>query len=98
MGRDVAACLVLVCFLTMAASLVILSGHTFKTAGVVEGKKQLQSSLGGVGMGSVVVPAWNFGDFDPRLQPAGYDQLYPIPGGYSYSPDRLSMVSHFPAR
>jgi len=54
-----------------------------------------QTALGGMGMGATTVPAWNFSDFDPRLQPDGYDRLYPIPGGYSYSPDRLTMVSSF---
>ncbi len=58
-------------------------------------QEYFQRSLGGMGMGAVTVPAWNFGDFDPRLQPGHYDRCYPIPGGYSYSPDRLSMVSLF---
>ncbi len=59
------------------------------------GSKSFQTALGGMGMGAVTVPSWNFGDFDPRLQPGGYDRSYPIPGGYSYSPDRLTMVSSF---
>ena len=54
-----------------------------------------QRGIGGVGMGAVMVPAWNFCDFDPRLQSHGFDTLYPVPAGYSYSPDRLSMVSSF---
>jgi hypothetical protein len=59
------------------------------------GSKLFQTALGGMGMGATTVPSWNFGDFDPRLQPGGYDRSYPIPGGYSYSPDRLTMVSSF---
>ncbi len=54
-----------------------------------------QKSIGGVGLGAVLVPAWNFSDFDPRLQPEATDSLYPLPGGYAYSPDRLAMVSNF---
>ena len=54
-----------------------------------------QQQIGGVGLGAIVVPAWNFVDYDPRLQPVAADNLYPIPGGYSYSPDRLAMVSGF---
>ncbi|MEN8200383.1 MAG: hypothetical protein ABFR63_09970 [Thermodesulfobacteriota bacterium] len=59
------------------------------------GAESFQAAVGGMGMGAVTVPSWNFGDFDPRLQPGGYDRSYPIPGGYSYSPDRLTMVSSF---
>ncbi len=54
-----------------------------------------QHKVGGLGMGSVIVPRWNFRDYDPRLQPVANDELYPLPGGYAYSPDRLSMVSSF---
>lgn len=56
-----------------------------------------QQAIGGVGLGSVTVPAWNFSDYDPRLQDRSEDVLYPIPGGYSYSPDRLAMVTSFAA-
>jgi hypothetical protein len=58
-------------------------------------KFRFQQAIGGVGLGSVTVPAWNFRDYDPRLQQVAQDVLYPIPGGYSYSPDRLSMVFTF---
>ena len=54
-----------------------------------------QQAIGGVGLGAVMIPAWNFSDYDPRLQQAPGDLLYPIPAGYSYSPDRLSMVTFF---
>jgi hypothetical protein len=56
---------------------------------------RFQQMVGGVGLGAVIVPAWNFSDFDPRLQPEAMDTLYPLPGGYGYSPDRLAMVSAF---
>ena len=58
---------------------------------------QLQRYIGGVGMGAVTVPAWNFSDYDPRLEVAADDSFYPIPGGYSFSPDRLGMVTSFSA-
>ena len=54
-----------------------------------------QRRIGGIGMGSVLTPAWNFRDYDPRLQPVAKDTLYPVPGGYGYSPDRLGMVTWF---
>ena len=60
-----------------------------------ETRETFQTALGGIGTGAATVPAWNFGDYDNRLQPGGYDRSYPIPGGYSYSPDRLTMISGF---
>ena len=59
------------------------------------GMLAFQQMIGGVGLGAVLVPAWNFCDYDPRLQPNPTDILYPIPGGYAYSPDRLAMVTSF---
>lgn len=58
-------------------------------------KIRFQQLIGGLGLGAVTVPAWNFSDYDPRLQSGPVDTLYPIPAGYSYSPDRLAMVSNF---
>jgi len=54
-----------------------------------------QQAIGGVGLGAVITPAWNFSDFDPRLQQYPADHFYPVPSGFPYSPDRLSMVSSF---
>lgn len=58
-------------------------------------KIRFQQLIGGLGLGAVLVPAWNFCDYDPRLQSDPGDILYPIPAGYPYSPDRLAMVSNF---
>jgi hypothetical protein len=54
-----------------------------------------QRMVGGVGMGAISVPIWNFINFDPRIQPIDDSTLWPIPGGYSYSPDRTATVSYF---
>src|SRR4030043_506635 len=40
-------------------------------------------------------PIWNFINFDPRIQPVDDSTLWPIPGGYSYGPDRTATVSYF---
>lgn len=87
----------LVCIVSLVAIVVIV---LFLEISKVETKQQetqetFQSALGGIGTGATTVPAWNFGDYDSRLQPGGYDRSYPIPGGYSYSPDRLTMISGF---
>jgi hypothetical protein len=54
-----------------------------------------QSMVGGVGMGAISSPIWNFINFDPRIQSVDDSTLWPIPGGYSYSPDRTATVSYF---
>jgi hypothetical protein len=54
-----------------------------------------QKMVGGVGMGAISTPIWNFINFDPRIQPIDDSTLWPIPGGYSYSPDRTATVSYF---
>jgi len=54
-----------------------------------------QRMVGGVGMGAISVPIWNFINFDPRIQPVDDSITWPIPGGYPYSPDRTATVSYF---
>lgn len=54
-----------------------------------------QMMVGGVGMGAISVPIWNFINFDPRIQPVDDSITWPIPGGYSYGPDRTATVSYF---
>ena len=54
-----------------------------------------QRMVGGVGMGAISTPIWNFINFDPRIQSVDDSTLWPIPGGYSYSPDRAATVSYF---
>jgi len=54
-----------------------------------------QRMVGGIGMGAISVPIWNFINFDPRIQSVDDSTLWPIPGGYSYSPDRTATVSYF---
>ena len=54
-----------------------------------------QRMVGGVGMGAISVPIWNFINFDPRIQATDDSTLWPIPGGYSYGPDRTATVSYF---
>lgn len=55
----------------------------------------VQRSLGGLGLGAGVVPAWSFNAFDPRLEPICESSDWPIPGGACYSPDHVGPVSHF---
>jgi hypothetical protein len=54
-----------------------------------------QKMVGGIGMGAISTPIWNFINFDARIQPVDDSTLWPIPGGYSYGPDRTATVSYF---
>ena len=54
-----------------------------------------QDRAGGLGMGAVAAPAWSVIDFDPRLQPVDESKLWPLPGGYAYSPASTSSVTRF---
>lgn len=84
------------CIITLVSTVLIVLWQDSSKGMIQTGdSKSFQTALGGMGMGATTIPAWNFGDFDPRLQPGEYDRIYPIPGGYSYSPDRLTMVSSF---
>jgi len=53
-----------------------------------------QRFAGGLGLGAAVNPKWGFITFDPRVDGVDETQLFPVPGGYSYSPDRGLSVSH----
>jgi len=55
--------------------------------------RSLQRYLGGIGLGSVVSPEWGFLNYDPRIDHVDETGLWPIPGGYSYSPERGFSLS-----
>ncbi len=63
----------------------------------VQAKKMIafQEMVGGVGMGAISTPIWNFINYDPRIQPVDDSITWPVPGGYSYGPDRTATVSYF---
>jgi hypothetical protein len=88
---------IVTCFISLVAVVLVVLYQDNITRNTLQQDDSFsfQDAIGGVGMGAITVPSWNFSDFDPRLQTDGYDRIYPIPGGYSYSPDRLTMVSSF---
>lgn len=54
-----------------------------------------QKMVGGLGMGAISTPLYNFINYDARIQPVDDSITWPIPGIYSYGPDRTVTVSYF---
>lgn len=52
-----------------------------------------QRYAGGFGLGASVSPEWGFINYDPRIDYTDETNLWPIPGGYSYAPDRIASVA-----
>ena len=54
-----------------------------------------QRATGGLGMGAIATPIWQFINYDARVLSVDDSITWPIPGGYSYGPDRTGAVSYF---
>jgi len=87
-------CGLLAIIISCISAVIYHDAYSYPSTATTE-MMRFQQMIGGVGLGAVTVPAWNFSDYDPRLQPEPTDVLYPVPGGYAYSPDRPAMVSWF---
>ncbi len=84
--------LLVLLFLTVLA--IALDQYSWKRVNLDQ-MVAFQRMVGGVGMGAICTPIWNFINFDPRIQPIDDSITWPIPGGYSYGPDRTATVSYF---
>jgi len=51
-----------------------------------------QRAIGALGMGAAATPSWNVLHYDPRLQAVDDSNLWPVPGGYPYSPSAASAA------
>ena len=80
--------------LLLSLSVLALDAHRWRSLSDKE-MRWFQQRTGGLGMGAVAAPAWSVIDFDPRLQPVDESKLWPLPGGYAYSPASTSSVTHF---
>lgn len=54
-----------------------------------------QRAVGGLGMGAIATPIWQFINYDVRILSVDDSMTWPVPGGYSYGPDRTGTVSWF---
>lgn len=53
--------------------------------------RMFQRTVCGLGIGSALRPDWGFATYDPRVDAADETSLGPVPGGYSYSPEKGMM-------
>lgn len=54
-----------------------------------------QRATSGLGMGAIATPIWQFINYDARIFSVDDSITWPVPGGYSYGPDRTGTVSYF---
>jgi hypothetical protein len=54
--------------------------------------KEFQQYVGGLGLGASVSPEWGFINYDPRIDYTDETNLWPVPGGYGYAPDKNASV------
>ena len=76
--------------LTAAATILVSDGSgrgkEEKSAG-----RMFQRTVCGLGIGSALRPDWGFATYDPRVDSTDETRLWPVPGGYSYSPEKGMM-------
>ena len=53
--------------------------------------RSFQQAVCGLGIGAALRPDWGFASYDPRVDAHDETSLWPVPGGYDYSPDRGMM-------
>ena len=90
----------IIVLLILSVSIILSEQHSWKDyeygSSYKSGEmKAFQSYVCGLGLGAAVNPAWGFINYDARIDSVDETQLWPIPGGYSYSPDRGLSVSDF---
>lgn len=58
-----------------------------------DANRRLQRAFRGFGLGAAIRGDWGFAGFDPRVDGERETDLWPIPGGYAYSPEEGMMGS-----
>jgi hypothetical protein len=91
-SRTVLAVLIVLVLATVTAVGLDLHAWRGKQADDV---RAFQRALGGLGMGAIAAPIWQFINYDARIVPVDDSITWPVPGGYSYGPDRTGTVSYF---
>jgi hypothetical protein len=73
--------------LLLTISLVLILSESLQKNNELRARS-FQQYVHGLGLGASVSPEWGFMSFDPRIDHADETCLWPIPGGYCYSPQR----------
>ncbi len=84
--------LIITTVLLIAISLGILFSEHYLSGNNEAKIVAFQNYVGGLGIGASVSPEWGFINYDPRIDHVDETSLWPIPGGYSYSPERGMTV------
>jgi len=95
MNKKIRSYLTLLCIL-LVLTVAAIGMDTYVWRHVqVEKVVAFQRMVGGVGMGAISTPLFNFINYDPRIQPVDDSVTWPVPGVYSYGPDRTASISYF---
>jgi hypothetical protein len=91
-SRVVLVMVVLLVFMAGVAIAVDMKAWQGRRA---ENIRTFQRAVGGLGMGAMASPIWQFINYDARVLSVDDSITWPVPGGYSYGPDRTGTVSYF---
>ena len=95
MNARVRALFVSVLVLSVAAAAVIAVDVYSWRGRRADDMRTFQRATGCVGMGAIATPLWQFINYDARIVSVDDSMTWPVPGGYSYGPDRTGSVSYF---
>ncbi len=84
--------LLLIILFTFSITVIAYDWYSWKDYRA-EKIRAFQQYACGFGLGASVNPKWGFLSFDPRVDSVDETGLFPVPGGYSYSPDGGLSVS-----
>ena len=77
----------------LAVLLLALDSRNVSNFADASEMRLFQRSVGGLGLGSAATPAWNLLHYDPRLQSIDDSNMWPVAGGYPYSPSAASTAA-----
>jgi len=87
--------LILVVLLVVMAGAAIAMDMKAWQGRRAENIRTFQRATGGIGMGAIASPIWQFINYDARVLSVDDSITWPVPGGYSYGPDRTGTVTYF---